>query len=99
MGKKTYDEDVFCYDNRTLKNSNEWEILGIIIDRKLAFHQHIKKMSRKSRQNLSALLRLSPYLNTNEKKTIYTSLVKSQLNYWPLVWMFCPRSSYNLKFI
>ena len=45
---------------------------------------------------MSALLRLSPYLDTNKRKTIYTTMVKSQLNYCPLVWMFCPRRSNNL---
>ena len=60
IGKDTHDEDVFYYYNLTLKNSNEEEILGVTIDRKLTFHQHIKKMCRKADQELSALLRLSP---------------------------------------
>ena len=94
--KDAYDEDVFYYDNLTLKNSNEEVILGVTIDIKLTFHQHIKKMCRKDGQKLSALLRLSPYLDTNKRKTIYTIMVKSQLNYCPLVWMFCPRRSNNL---
>ena len=41
IGKDTRDEDVFYYNNLTLKNRNEEEILGEIIDRKLTFHQHI----------------------------------------------------------
>ena len=97
IGKDTRDEDVFYYDNLTLKNSNEEEILGVTIDRKLTFHQHIKKMCRKAGQKLSALLRLSPYLDTNKRKTIYTTMVKSQLNYCSLVWMFCPRRSNNIS--
>ena len=63
IGKDTRDEDVFHYDNLTLKNSNKEEISGVIIDRKLTFHQDIKKMCRKAGQKLSALLRLSPCLN------------------------------------
>ena len=43
IGNDTHDEDVFYYDNLTLKNSNEEEILGVFIDRKLIFHQHTKK--------------------------------------------------------
>ena len=96
IGKETRDEDVFYYDNLTLEYSNEEEILGVTIDRKLTFHQHIKKRCRKAGQNLSALLRLSSYLDTNKRKTIYTTMVKSQLNYCPLVWMFCPRRSNNV---
>ena len=73
IGKDTHDKDVFYYDNLTLKNSNEEEILGVIIDRKLTFHQHIKKMCRKAGQKLNVLQSLSPYLDTNKRKTIYTS--------------------------
>ena len=60
IGKDTRDEDV------TLKNSNEEEILGVTIDRKLTFYQHIKKMCCKAGQKLSALLKFSPYLDTNK---------------------------------
>ena len=88
IGKDTCDEDIFYYDNLTHKNSKEEEILGISRDRKLTLHQHIKKMCRKAGEKLSALQRLPPYLDTNKRKTIYTTLVKSQLNYCPLVWMF-----------
>ena len=80
IGKDTHDEDVFYYDNINLNNSNEEEILGVTIDRKLTFHQQIKKVCCKAGQELSALLRLSPYLDTNKRKTIYTTTVKSQLN-------------------
>ena len=96
IGKGSRDEDVFYHDNLTLKNSNEEEILGATIYRKLTFHQHIKKMCRKAGQKLSALLRLSPYRDTNKRKSTYTTMVKSQLNYCPLLWMFCPRRSNNL---
>ena len=67
------------------KNSNEEKILGLIVDRKLAFHQRIKKMYRKADQTLSVLLRLSSGLGANKRKTLYTSMVKSQLNCCPLV--------------
>ena len=96
IGKDTRNEDVFYDDNLTLKNSNEEKMLGVTIDRKLTFHQRIKKMCRKAGQKLSALLRLSPYLDTKKRKSIYTTLVKFQLNYCRLVCMFCPRRSNNI---
>ena len=46
IGKDTHDEGVFYY-NFTLKNSTEEEILGVNIERKLTFHQHIKKYAVK----------------------------------------------------
>ena len=75
----------FYCDSLTLKNSNEEETLGLTIDRKLTFHQHTKKMCRKAGQKFSALLRLSPYLDKNKRKIMYTTMVKSQFNYCPLV--------------
>ena len=53
-------------------------------------------MCRKASEKLSASLRLSLYPDTNKRKTIYTTMVKYQLNYCPLVWMFCSRRSSNL---
>ena len=66
-------------------NSEEVDILGIKIDRRLFFHQHIKSISKKAGQKLSALLRI-----------IYNKMIKSQFNYSPLVWLFCSRKSNNL---
>ena len=53
-------------------------------------------MCRKAGQKLSALMRLSLYLDTNKRKTICTTMVKPQLNYCLLVWMFFRRRSSNL---
>ena len=86
IGKDTRDKEVFYNDKLTLKNSNEVEILGVIRDSKLTLHQHIKKMCRKAGQKSSALVRLSPNLDTNKSKTIYTSTVKllsSSLDVFP----------------
>ena len=48
IGKGAHDEDVFYYDNLTHKITNVVEILRVNIDVKLTFHQHIKKMCRKT---------------------------------------------------
>ena len=50
----------------------------------------------KAGQKLKALLRISPYLKNDKKKVIYNTMIQSQLNYCPLVWMFCSRRSNNM---
>ena len=57
---------------------------------------HIKNICRKAGQKLSALLRISPYLDQGKKILLYKSMIKSQFNYCPLVWMFCSRQPNNL---
>ena len=59
-------------------NSKEVEILGMKIDRKLSFHQHIKSISKKAGQKLSALLRISPY--RKDKKGKLFIIQRSNLN-------------------
>ena len=51
IDKDIYDEDVFYYEKVTPKNSDEEEILGVTIDRKLTFHQHLKKCVATQVQN------------------------------------------------
>ena len=53
-------------------------------------------MYQKAGQKLSALSRISPYLETDKKELLFKSMVKSQFNYCPLVWMFCSRKANNL---
>ena len=66
------------------------------IDRNLNFKGHIKNICRKAGQKLNALLRISSHINTDKKASLYKSIIKFQLTYCPLVWMFCFRQSDNL---
>ena len=95
-GKKSDDNDTLSLNEFNLKNSDYKIILGITIDRKLTFNKHIKNLCKKAGQKLCTFLRISPYLYENKKKLLYCSMIKSQFNYCPLVWMFCSRKSYNL---
>ena len=64
-----------------LEISKEEVVLGITIDNKLTFDIHIKNTCQKAGQKLSALSRISPCLETNRKKLLFKSLVKSQFSY------------------
>ena len=97
MSLKNLDDiGVLNFNNLTIKSSEEVEILGIKIDNNLNFNNHINLISRKAGQKLSALLRISSNLNMKQKKLLYKSIIKSQFNYCPLVWIFCSRQSSNL---
>ena len=84
IGKST-ESDIFKFENVCLENSKEEVILGITIDDKLTFDSHIKSICRKAGQKLSALSRISPYLETDKKELLFKSMVQSQFNYCPLV--------------
>ena len=95
LGKNLDDNEMLNFNNLTIKNSKEREILGIKIGNSLNFNNHIKSICRKAGQKLSALLRISSNLNMRPKE-LYKSMIKSQFSYCPLVWMSCSRQSNNL---
>ena len=96
IGQKIDDAETLNFNNFVIENSKEVEILGITVDRNMNFHTHIKNICRKTGQKLSALLRISPYLDQRKKVLLYKSMIKFQFNYCPLVRMFSSRQSNNL---
>ena len=96
IGQKIDHAETLNFNNLAIKNSKEVEILGITLDRNMNFHTLNKSICRKVGQKLSALLRISPCLDQGKKVLLYKSMVKSQFDYCPLVWMFCSRQSNNL---
>ena len=84
------------FDNLLLENSKEEVVSGITIDNKSTFDSHIKSICRKAGQKLGALLRITNYLNSSQKKLTFSGMIKSQLSYCPLIWMFSSRSANNL---
>ena len=54
----------------------------------------------KSRSKIvRAFLRMSNYLDQNNKNLLHWSMIKSQFSYCPLVWMYCSKQSNNLVWI
>ena len=96
LGKDIDDTETLNFNDLSLKNSKKVEILGITLDRSMDFNTHIKNICREVDQKLSALLRISPYLDQAKKVLLYKSMIRSQFNYCPIVWMYCSRESNNL---
>ena len=60
-------------------------VLGIQIDNKLNFENHIKSLCNKASQKLGALQRISNMLDRQKKNLLFNSIIKSQFSYCPLV--------------
>ena len=43
-------------------SENKIELLGIVLDSKLSFEDHINKLGKKACQKLNALARVTPYI-------------------------------------
>ena len=95
IGKNCADE-TFIRNGKKFKNSKEETFLGVIIDNKLTFDSHINRMCKKASQKLSALSRISAFIDLNKRQILFQSMIKSQFSCCPLIWMFCSGKSNNL---
>ena len=78
-------------DTFAITNSNSETLLGVTIDNKLNFNQHVSKLCTKASQKLHALARVSKFMNFERRKMILNAFINSQFGYCPLVWMFHSR--------
>ena len=90
------ENDDFILDEIRLPNSCEEKILDVIIDNELKFDPDITSMCKKAAQKLGMLKRLSSLLDSEKKRLVFNAVIKSPLNYCPLIWMFSSRRSNNL---
>ena len=80
--------------DKTCVSSSSVTLLGVEIDWKLNFNQHVRNISNKANNKTKSLSRLRNKLYTNQKLSLYHSYILSAFGYCPLIWMFYGKS-YN----
>ena len=73
-------------DITKISSAEEYVILGVMIDNRLTFYNHLKNLCKKIANKLNAMARIAPYLNQNQIRLIYNSVFKGQLSYCPIIW-------------
>ena len=91
---KSLDLTVHLRD-KEIKSSKTVDLLGIKIDNKLNFSEHVTKLCKKGNQKLHALARISKYIDKQKLKILMNTFITSHFNYNPLVWMFHNRTINN----
>ena len=82
-------------DGQTIHNSKSVKLLGVCIDNKLNFNEHVSNICKKVSKKLHALRRVSQYIQKDKLKLIMKAFIESQFSYCPLVWMFHNRDLNN----
>ena len=70
-----------------IESSTCEKLLGIKIDSKLRFNNHIQDLCNKANRKLRALARETPYMNLQKRKVLINAFFNAQFNYCPLIWM------------
>ena len=71
------------------------KLLGIKIDHKLSFEDHVSSICCKAAQKLYALARVSHFMTAPQRRSIMKAFINSQFGYCPLVGMFHSRKLNN----
>ena len=82
-------------DNNIIESEEKQELLGVIIDSRLTFEEHVNNLCKKASQKLNALARISSYMDIPKRRIIFKSFITSQFGYCPLVWMCHSRKLNN----
>ena len=79
--------------NEKIESLSAVKLLGIEIDDKLNFNNHINTICRSAANQLNALIRLRRFLGIEERKALIQSFVLPNFNYCLLVWMLSSRKT------
>ena len=94
IGKKTHEKQpVFKLGDIDIKCKNTVKLLGVEIDFKLQFEQHISNLCKKAAQQVNIMKRLGSHLNRLNRLSIFHSFVLSNFNFCPLSWHFCSETN------
>ena len=74
-------------------SSDSITLLGIDIDWKLTFNQHVKNICKRASSKTIAITRLRNYLSHDQKLLLFNSFIMSCFGYCSLIWMFHGKTS------
>ena len=75
-----------------IKTTSCEKLLGIKIDSRLNFDEHLDDIIKKASRKINALSRIAQFMNISKRCILMNSFFNSQFNYCPLIWMFHSRS-------
>ena len=92
LGKKkklTETPITFRCEDTIILHPEQTELFGVLLDNKLKFNDHIKKICRKVSQQIAVLQRMKKMLPFRTKKDIYFSFILPHFNYCSEIWNTC----------
>ena len=98
LGTDQADLDYFNFEGNIVKPSKSVNLLGVEIDKRLTFDNHILNICKIVNNKTNALVRIRSYLDNDHAQQVANAYILSQFNYCNLIWMFCSKTT-NQKII
>ena len=80
-------------NGEVINSTNTVKLLGITIDNKLNFNEHINKICKSANQKINALYRFRKFTNIKQTRSLCNAFVISKFYYCSLIWMFCSKAA------
>ena len=91
-----HDEEVLVnIEGESIKGSKSVKLLGINIDNKLDFNEHVSSICKKASLKLHALTRIAHLMSSDKLRVVMKAFIESQFGFCPLIWMFHSRTLNN----
>ena len=81
--------------NEVIISSISVKLLGITLDSKLTFKDHVTKMCKKISNKIHALGRVAKYMDSKKIKLIMQIFIENEFNYCPPIWVMHNRTLNN----
>ena len=95
LSRHRIDEFDISLDGHVITRGNTLKMLGVTLDDKMSFSEHVRNMCQTASCQILALKRISNFLNEQCRMHIYKSFISANINYCPIVWLLYGKT--NLK--
>ena len=86
--EKSFFSDKMNLENADyIENSDSQKLLGVTIDRKLNFNEHVTNLCDKASKQIQTLARIFLYISQTQSRLLKNAYCMSQFGYCLLVWM------------
>ena len=82
-------------ENSPVQVTNTFRYLGVVLDNKLLFRDHINTLERKIARSISIIAKLRHYVPISILRKLYFALIHLDLLYGAIVWMSTYKSCLN----
>ena len=89
LGKTPRQPIILNINQIKVDKSQKVVLLGLTIDNRLTFKDHVDMLCSTANYKLHALRRIRKYLTLKKTKLLYNPFINSQFDYASVMWMFC----------
>ena len=97
LGKTPRQPIILNINQIKVDKSQKVVLLGLTIDNRLTFKDHVDMLCSTANYKLHALRRIRKYLTLEKTKLLYNAFINSQFNYASVICMFCREKIKNCR--